>query len=72
LVQAMMDAYEVTLDAAAELILFLASGRADALTGHFLSAGEYVNRIAARASEVRDSKLYSLRFAVPRPVVSSR
>jgi NAD(P)-dependent dehydrogenase (short-subunit alcohol dehydrogenase family) len=62
LVQAMLDAHEVTPDAAAELILCLASGRADALTGHFLSVGEDVNMIAARASEVRENNLYSLRL----------
>jgi NAD(P)-dependent dehydrogenase (short-subunit alcohol dehydrogenase family) len=62
LVQAMLDAYEVTPDAAADLILFLASGRGNALSGHFLSVGEDIDRIAARASEVREKMLYSLRL----------
>jgi NAD(P)-dependent dehydrogenase (short-subunit alcohol dehydrogenase family) len=35
LVQAMLDAHEVTPDPAADLILFLASGRANMLTGVF-------------------------------------
>jgi NAD(P)-dependent dehydrogenase (short-subunit alcohol dehydrogenase family) len=62
LVQAMLDANEVTPDAAADLILFLASGRADILTGRFFSVDEDAAEIARRASDVLDKDLLSLRL----------
>jgi len=61
LVQAMLDAKEVTPDPAADLILFLASGRADRLTGRFFSVDEDAEEIARRASDVLDKDLLSLR-----------
>jgi len=61
LVQTMLDAKEVTPDVAADLILFLASGRTDTLSGHYFSVDEDINEIARRASDVLESNLYSLR-----------
>ena len=62
LVQALLDANEVTPDAAADLILLLASGRADILTGRFLSVDENADEIARHASDVLDKDLLLLRL----------
>jgi NAD(P)-dependent dehydrogenase (short-subunit alcohol dehydrogenase family) len=62
LVQALLDAREVTADAAADLIVFLASGRADLLTGRFFSVDEDADEISRRASDVLEGDLLSLRM----------
>jgi hypothetical protein len=56
-----LDAKAVTPDAAADLILFLASGEADSLSGHFFSVDENAKEIAPQALAVREKKLYLLR-----------
>jgi hypothetical protein len=60
----MLDAYEVTPDAAADLVRFLASGKADELSGHYFSVDEDVNEIASRAQQVRENNLYLLRMTI--------
>ncbi len=55
------DGLEVTPDVVADLVLFLASGRADALSGRLFSVGEDVEEMVRRASEVRRDDLYALR-----------
>jgi NAD(P)-dependent dehydrogenase (short-subunit alcohol dehydrogenase family) len=61
LIQQLLDAKAVTPDAAADLILFLASGEADSLSGHFFSVDENAKEIARQALAVREKKLYLLR-----------
>ena len=60
-VQQALDAKEVKPDVAADLIMFLASGKADALSGRFFSVDEDAQEIVRRASDVRDKNLYLLR-----------
>jgi NAD(P)-dependent dehydrogenase (short-subunit alcohol dehydrogenase family) len=63
LVQELLDAgTAVTPDVAADLILFLASGKADTLSGRFFSVDENMDDIAQRASDVREQNLYLLRM----------
>jgi len=50
---------------AAELILFLASGRADALSGRYLTVDDDVAAMIARAEEIRQQDLYTLRLREP-------
>ena len=60
-IQDLLDAGKVvTPDLAADLVVFLASGKADALSGRFFSVDENSNDIAQRASDVCESKLYLL------------
>lgn len=62
LVQKLLDdGLEVTPDVVADLVLFLASGRADALSGRLFSVGEDVEEIVRRTPEVRRDELYALR-----------
>lgn len=53
---------DVTPDVVADLVLTLASGRADALSGRMFSVGEDVEEIVRRAEEVRANELYLLRL----------
>jgi NAD(P)-dependent dehydrogenase (short-subunit alcohol dehydrogenase family) len=55
------DGLEVTPDVVADLVLFLASGRADALSGRLFSVGEDLEEIVRRASAVYRDDLYALR-----------
>ena len=47
---------------AAELVVFLASGQADALSGCFIRVDDDVTEMAARAQEIRQDELYTLRL----------
>ena len=47
---------------AAELVLFLASGRADALSGCFISVGDDVAEMVSRAEEIQQNELHTLRL----------
>jgi NAD(P)-dependent dehydrogenase (short-subunit alcohol dehydrogenase family) len=61
-VQKMLDdGLEVTPNVVADLVLTLASGRADALSGRMFSVGEDLEAIVRRAPEVRRDELYALR-----------
>ena len=46
---------------AARLVLLLASGRADALSGRFLDVAEDVAGLVRRAEEIKERDLYALR-----------
>jgi NAD(P)-dependent dehydrogenase (short-subunit alcohol dehydrogenase family) len=52
---------EVTPEAVADLVLTLASGRADALSGRLFSVYENVEEMVRQAEEVRARELYVLR-----------
>jgi NAD(P)-dependent dehydrogenase (short-subunit alcohol dehydrogenase family) len=47
---------------AADLVVFLASGRADALSGCFVNVRKDVNEMVQRADEIRQGELYTLRL----------
>jgi NAD(P)-dependent dehydrogenase (short-subunit alcohol dehydrogenase family) len=49
-------------DQAAQLVVFLASGRADALSGCYLSVSDDVAEMVSRAEEIREKDLYTLRL----------
>lgn len=55
------DGLEVTPDVVADLVLFLASGKADALSGCLFSVKEDLEEILRRAGEVKRDELYQLR-----------
>ena len=55
------DGREVTPDVVAGLVLTLASGRVDSLSGRLFSVGEDVDEIVRRADEVRANELRLLR-----------
>jgi NAD(P)-dependent dehydrogenase (short-subunit alcohol dehydrogenase family) len=55
------EGMDVTPEAVAELVLFLASGRADQLSGRLFSVKEDVEEIVRRAEDVRRDELYTLR-----------
>jgi NAD(P)-dependent dehydrogenase (short-subunit alcohol dehydrogenase family) len=52
----------VTLERAAELVLFLASGQADALSGCFISVDDDVAEMVQRAEEIQHDELHTLRL----------
>ena len=62
LVQTLLDVNEITPGCVADLIQFLASGRADKLSGHYFSVDDDANEIVRRASDVLENDLYSLRM----------
>ncbi|MBN2405764.1 MAG: SDR family oxidoreductase [Coriobacteriia bacterium] len=47
---------------AADLVVFLASGKADALSGCFISIDDDVTAMVSRAEEIRANELYTLRL----------
>jgi NAD(P)-dependent dehydrogenase (short-subunit alcohol dehydrogenase family) len=55
------DGMAVTPDVVADLVLLLASGRADALSGRMFSVNEDVEEIIRRSPDVRRDELYALR-----------
>jgi len=60
------EGLDVTPDVVAELVMFLASGRADGLSGRLFSVGEDLEEMVGRAEEVVREELYilSVRTAV--------
>ena len=55
------EGLEVTPDVVARLVLTLASGAADALSGHLFSVSDDVEEIVRRAEQVQSNELYLLR-----------
>jgi hypothetical protein len=52
---------DVPADRTAQLVTFLASGQADALSGRYLDANEDIWTVLQRTEEIRASDLYVLR-----------
>lgn len=52
---------DVPPERAAHLVVFLASGRADALSGRYLDANDDVQLVLERGDEIREADLYVLR-----------
>ena len=62
LIQKILDeGQDVTPDTVADLVLFLASGKADRLSGRLFSVNEDLEEIVRRADEVERDNLYLLR-----------
>jgi 3-oxoacyl-[acyl-carrier protein] reductase len=55
------EGQDVTTDVVADLVLFLASGKADRLSGRLLSVNEDLPEILRRAEDVERDELYVLR-----------
>jgi NAD(P)-dependent dehydrogenase (short-subunit alcohol dehydrogenase family) len=55
------EGQDVTADVVADLVLFLASGQADPLSGRLLSVNEDLQEILRRAEQVERDELYVLR-----------
>jgi NAD(P)-dependent dehydrogenase (short-subunit alcohol dehydrogenase family) len=53
---------DIAPDRAADLVVFLASGKADALSGCFISVSDDVDEMVSRAQEIREGELYTLRL----------
>jgi NAD(P)-dependent dehydrogenase (short-subunit alcohol dehydrogenase family) len=53
---------DVTADPATKLVLFLASGKADALSGRFFTVPEDPVKVVEQAEEVKRQDLYTLRM----------
>ena len=47
---------------AADLVVLLASGQADALSGCYISVGDDVAEMMRRAEEIQQDELYTLRL----------
>ncbi len=56
------EGQDVTADPATELVLFLASGKADALSGRFFAVPEDPAKVVERGGEVKRDDLYTLRM----------
>lgn len=56
------EGHDVPPERAAGLVLFLASGKADALSGCFVSVDDDVAQLVQRAEEIRQSELHTLRL----------
>lgn len=56
------EGHEVPPECAAELVLRLARGEADSLSGRYLSVYDDVGALIARADEIRRDNLYTLRL----------
>jgi hypothetical protein len=55
------DGLDVTPQVVAELVLFLASGRADVLSGRLFSVNDDVEEILRHADAIKREELYLLR-----------
>ncbi|MBV9279569.1 MAG: hypothetical protein JOZ41_05770, partial [Chloroflexi bacterium] len=53
---------EVAPECAAQLVLRLATGEADSLSGRYLSVYEDLSALVAQAEEIRRDDLYTLRL----------
>ena len=53
---------DVPPERAAQLVLFLASGKADALSGCYFSVRYDLAEMVSRAEEIREGELYTLRL----------
>jgi 5-hydroxydodecatetraenal polyketide synthase CpkA len=58
---AFADQQDVSAESAATLVVYLASGAADVLSGRYIVATEDVAQMVARADEIEDHDLYVLR-----------
>ena len=64
--------YDTPPEYAANLILKLASGRADPLSGHYIEVNDDVDRMAAQVKTIHQRELYSLRVRKLRRTLVSR
>ena len=60
--KALASGHDVPPERAAELVLFLASGQADTLSGCFFKFDDDLEEMVSRAEEIREKQLYTLRL----------
>jgi hypothetical protein len=51
------------------LVVWLAAGRADQLSGRYLTVEDNLERLVARADEIQQADLYTLRLREAQPVL---
>ena len=56
------DGYDAPPEQAADLALYLASGKADALSGCYISVDDDIEEMVRHVEEIRDKQLYTLRL----------
>jgi NAD(P)-dependent dehydrogenase (short-subunit alcohol dehydrogenase family) len=56
------DGHGTPIEQSVQLVLWLASGRADVLTGRFISVDDNLTEMIARADEIQRDHLYTLRL----------
>src|SRR5262249_53892152 len=61
--QVFSESRDVSAEHPASLVLQIARGRADALSGRVLSVADDLEALVSRALEIRDKRLYSLRVS---------
>lgn len=59
--QSLAEGHDVPPERAARMVVFLASGKADALSGRFLRSTDDEEALVARAEEIQERDLYTLR-----------
>ena len=59
--QSLAEGLDIPADCAARLVALLASGKADVLSGCFITVKDDVGEMLSRASEIQDNELYTLR-----------
>ena len=59
--QSLAEGYDVPPERAGRMVVFLASGKADALSGRFLRSTDDEEASVARAEEIQERDLYTLR-----------
>ena len=59
---AVAEGRDIPPERAAELVVFLASGRADVLSGCYISVGGDIVEMVSRAEEIKENELYKLRL----------
>lgn len=56
------DGSHIPPERAAELVVFLASGKADALSGCYIAVDDDVSEMVSQAKEIKENKLHTLRL----------
>ncbi len=59
--ESLAEGHDVPPERSARMVVFLASGQADALSGRFFRSGDAEEALVARAEEIREQDLYVLR-----------
>jgi NAD(P)-dependent dehydrogenase (short-subunit alcohol dehydrogenase family) len=62
--QSLADGHDIPPERAAGIVVFLASGKADALTGRFIRSTDDEEALIARAKEIQEQDLFVLRARV--------
>ena len=60
--KALAEGRDIPPERAAELVVFLASGKADNLSGRFINVADDVAEMAKRSQEIQENEMYTLRL----------